>query len=57
MQPKAQEKNARGLDAHKRLEERIANLIEKNEHAYNEAIQDFRDRFSLNRSKLVDRND
>jgi len=47
MQPLVEKKEASSNQQSKPLLDRLESLVQKNEHAYNEAMQDFRDRFSL----------
>lgn len=47
MQPPVEKKAVLSTQQKKPLLDRLESLVQKNEHAYNDAIQDFRDRFSL----------
>ena len=47
MQPLAELKDDNRLEQPKLLLERLESLVEKNELAYNDAIRDFRDQFTL----------
>lgn len=47
MQPRVEKKEASRDRQKTPLLERLDSLVQKNEHAYNEAIRDFRDHFTL----------
>lgn len=55
MQPRVEKKDASSVQQPKPLLDRLESLVQKNEHAYNDAIRDFRDHFTLG-SKVYETN-
>jgi hypothetical protein len=55
MQPRVEKKGASSVQQPKPLLDRLESLVQKNEHAYNDAIRDFRDHFTLG-SKVYETN-